>query len=540
MKAILTSNVSLEEGAMMITKECSAILQNRMPEKLDDPGSFVLACEIGGTLFDRALCDLGSSVNLMPYSVARLLGITNFKPTKIYLVFADRSVRRPIGVVLDVTIVVRGCNIPADFVVLESEHEPKDPIILGRPFLATAGAMIDVKNGKIDLHLGDIVMNFEVNRTIDRPTMDGQTFWIGEAKEEILEDMLLHDPLELALTRAEEELGYAEREAQGLVKFMDSVEAYKELVAYTDLKRSKEEETKAEKQKPTQPEPDPWCPLRAPKTDLKPLPVGLRYEYLGPNETYHVIINSGLTNEETALLVHELRKHRRALGYSLDDITGISPNLCMHRVILEDGSSSSIEHQRRLNLNLKEVVKKEIMKLLNAGIIYPISDSKWVSPVHVVPMKGGITVVKNDQDELIPTRTITGHRMCVDYRKLNSATRKYHYPLPFIDQMLERLANHQYYCFLDGYSGFFQIPIHPDDQEKTTFTCPYGTFAYRRMPFGLCNAPATFQRCMMSIFTDFIEEIMEVFMDDFSVYGSSFKACQQILEKFYSDVKINT
>ena len=91
--------------------------------------------------------------------------------------------------------------------------------------------------------------------------------------------------------------------------------------------------------------------------------------------------------------------------------------------------------------------------------------------------------------------------------------------------MLERLANHRYYCFLDGYSGVFQIPIHPDDQEKTTFTCPYGTFAYRRMPFGLCNAPATFQRCMMSIFTDMIEDFMEVFMDNFSVYGSSFKNC---------------
>ncbi|CAA7040148.1 unnamed protein product [Microthlaspi erraticum] len=270
---------------------------------------------------------------------------------------------------------------------------------------------------------------------------------------------------------------------------------------------------------------DPWCPLRAPKAELKQLPVGLRYEYLGPNETYPVIVNAALTKEETALLVRELRKHRKALGYSLDDLTGISPELCTHRIILEDESSSSIEHQRRLNPNLKEVVKKEIMKLLKGWSDYPISDSAWVSPVHVVPKKGGITVIKNEHDELIPTRTITGHRMCVDYRKLNSSTRKDHYPLPFIDQMLERLANHQYYCFLDGYSGFFQIPIHPDDQEKTTFTCPYGTYAYRRMPFGLCNAPATFQRCMMSIFTDLIEEIMEVFMDDFSVYGSSFESC---------------
>ncbi|XP_024013164.1 uncharacterized protein LOC112087479, partial [Eutrema salsugineum] len=179
----------------------------------------------------------------------------------------------------------------------------------------------------------------------------------------------------------------------------------------------------------------------------------------------------------------------------------------------------------RLNPNLKEVVKKEILKLLEAGIIYPISDSRWVSPVHVVPKKGGITVVKNDKDELIAQRTITGHRMCIDYRKLNSASRKDHFPLPFIDQMLERLANHPYFCFLDGYSGFFQIPIDPRDQEKTTFTCPYGTYAYRRMPFGLCNAPATFQRCMMHIFSDLIEEKVEVFMDDFSVYGSSFSEC---------------
>ena len=171
------------------------------------------------------------------------------------------------------------------------------------------------------------------------------------------------------------------------------------------------------------------------------------------------------------------------------------------------------------------------MKLLDAWIIYPISDSDWVSPIHVVPKKGGMIVVKNKNNELIPTRTITGWRMCINYRKLNKATRKDHFPLPFIDQLLERLANHSFFCYLDGYSGFFQISIHPDDQEKTTFTCPYGTYAYRRMPFGLCNAPATFQRCMMSIFSDFVEDIMEVFMDDFSVYGSTFDACLDNLSK---------
>ncbi|CAN6704199.1 unnamed protein product [Malus baccata var. baccata] len=129
----------------------------------------------------------------------------------------------------------------------------------------------------------------------------------------------------------------------------------------------------------------------------------------------------------------------------------------------------------------------------------------------------------------MPTRIQTGWRVCIDYRKLNNTTRKDHFPLPFIDQMLERLAGHSFYCFLDGYSRYNQIVIAPDDQEKTTFTCPFGTFAYRRMPFGLCNAPATFQRCMVSIFSDFIEKIIEVFMDDFSVFGDSFDGCLENL-----------
>ncbi|CAA7030634.1 unnamed protein product [Microthlaspi erraticum] len=282
---------------------------------------------------------------------------------------------------MDVPIMVGDCYIPADFVVLELEHQPKDPLILGRPFLATAGAIIDVKNGKIDLHLGDIVMNFEVNKSMEKPTVDGQAFWIGElaeTREEVLDELLLIDPLELALTKAENEYGYMEREAQCLVKFMDSKEAYKELIAYMDLEREEEE----------------------PDIDKKKSQTKLR----------------------------------------------ISPELCTHRIILEDESSSSIEHQRRLNPNLKEVVKKEIMKLLKAGVIYPISDSAWVSPVHVVPKKGGITVIKNEHDELIPTRTITGHRIYIP--------------------------------------KVYDVHIHRS-----------------------------------------IEEIMEVFMDDFSVYGSSFESC---------------
>ena len=148
-----------------------------------------------------------------------------------------------------------------------------------------------------------------------------------------------------------------------------------------------------------------------------------------------------------------------------------------------------------------------------------------VSLVHAVPKKTSFTVVENEHKELVQTRLPIKVRICIDYRKLNAATRKDHFPLPFIDQMLEHLAGHEYYCFLDGYSGYNQIPIALEDQEKTAFTCLFGTFAYRRMPFGSCNAPATFQRCMLSLFSDMVEYFLEIFMDDFSFYRDSFDQC---------------
>nr|GEY15366.1 reverse transcriptase domain-containing protein [Tanacetum cinerariifolium] len=148
----------------------------------------------------------------------------------------------------------------------------------------------------------------------------------------------------------------------------------------------------------------------------------------------------------------------------------------------------------RVNPKIHDIIKKEVEKLLDDGLIYPISDSPWVSPVHCVPKKGGFTVIENEKNELIPTRLVTRWQVCIDYQKLNEATRKDHFPFPFMDQMLERLAGNEFYCFLDGFSGYFQIPIDPRDQEKITFIYPYGTFAYRRMPFCLCNAPGTFQR----------------------------------------------
>ncbi|GJS03746.1 reverse transcriptase domain-containing protein [Tanacetum coccineum] len=177
----------------------------------------------------------------------------------------------------------------------------------------------------------------------------------------------------------------------------------------------------------------------------------------------------------------------------MTNISGICPSFCKHKIQLVDDKKPVVQKQRRLNPNMQEVVKKEIVKLLDTSIIYPIVDSPWVSPIHCVPKKGGITVVTNENDELVLTRTVTGWRVCIDYRKLNEATAKDHFPLPFMDQM--------------------------------------------RMPFGLCNAPATFQRCMLAIFHDMIEESVEVFMDDFSVFENSFDTCLNNLDKMLQRCK---
>ena len=225
-----------------------------------------------------------------------------------------------------------------------------------------------------------------------------------------------------------------------------------------------------------------------------------------------------------------LRTHKTTIGWTIADIKGIRPLICTHKIHLEEDVKSSIQPHRQLNPVMKEVVKKEVLKLLDVGVIYPIVDSKWVSPTQVIPKKFGVTVVENEHNELILTRVTTGWRVCIDYRKLNAGTRKDHFPLPFVDQMLERVAGHEFCFFLDWYSGYNQIEIALEDQEKTMFTCPFGTFTFRKMPFRLCNASGTFHRCMMGIFSDMIEHILEIFMDD-SVFGDSYEGCLENLRR---------
>ncbi|XP_068305065.1 uncharacterized protein [Pyrus communis] len=197
--------------------------------------------------------------------------------------------------------------------------------------------------------------------------------------------------------------------------------------------------------------------IQAPILELKPLPDHLKYVYLGEKGTLRIIVSSTLTAIDEEKLIRVLKEHKTTIGWTLADIKGISSTTCIHRILLKEVAKPTRQVQPSNDGSCR--------------VIYPISDSCWVSPVQVVPKKSGMTVVKNAENECVPTRIQTGWRMCIDYWKLNATTRKDHFLLPFIDQMLKRLADHSFYCFLDGYLGYNQIVIAPDDQEKTTFTC---------------------------------------------------------------------
>ncbi|KAL5543353.1 hypothetical protein UlMin_007137 [Ulmus minor] len=415
-----------------LTEQVSSIIQHKTPAKYKDPGCPTISCVIGNHVINRALLDLGASVNLLPYSVYEQLGL------------ADRSVKIPRGVIEDVLIKVDKFYFPVDFIVLDTQPvenlKAQIHVILGRPFLATSNAIINCRNGVLKLSFGNMTVELNVFNVAHKGVeIDDlcDVNMIETATHDFFLQMNGNDPFEKCLAQF------------GMNIDLDSsISEVNSLLESTPLMDTEKWKAKIE----------PFLPIESthslsesPQLDLKPSPETLKYAFLGPSETLPIIIASDLDNEQEDKLIDVLKDHREAIGWKIEDIKGISPSVCMHRIHLEDDTKPSREFQRRLNPNMKEVVRAEVLKLLDVGIIYPISDSLWVSPVQVVPKKSGITVVKNEENELVPTRVQTGWRVCIDYRKLNAVTRKDHFPLPFIDQMLERLAGHAYYCFLDAF-----------------------------------------------------------------------------------------
>ncbi|GKA38228.1 reverse transcriptase domain-containing protein [Tanacetum coccineum] len=407
-----------EASKITLNERCLAVVLNKIPLKEKDPGSFTIPCIIGQGEINNALADLRSSISLMPYSMFLGLNLGELKPARMCIDLANKSTQIPRGIAENIIVKIDRFVFPVDFMVLDIKEDRKIPIILERPFLATAHAMIDVFNKKIFFEVGDETITFDIEKSMRFPPSDDDTchsvdmidLSILDHVQEILPsepfDSLLFEPINHHLPTKINSLWDDNGGEQDLINQISG-----------DLKPESKGYTKPtlfvanmfEGEKPT--------------TKLKDLPSHLEYAFFGHNNEFPIIISSLLSTQEKELLL---------------------------------------------------------------GVLM---------------------------------------------RKLNDAIRKDHIPLPFIDQMLERLSGNEYYCFLDGFSGYFQIPLAPEDQEKTTFTCPYGTFSYRRMPFGLCNAPATFQLYMTAIFHDMCKDFMEVFMDDFSVFGNSFDSCLNNLSK---------
>nr|GEY93324.1 DNA-directed DNA polymerase [Tanacetum cinerariifolium] len=520
LKALIGNKEKLSEMARTpMNEHCSAVILNKLPKKLGDPEKFLIPCEFPGMDECLALADLGASINLMPLFVWKGLSLPELTPTCITLELADRTESKPVGIAKDVKVKVGMFQFPADFVVVDFEPDPRVPLILGRCFLKTSRALIDVHKGELTLRIRNEAITYNLDQTsrysanYDKMTAN-KIDVTDEACEEYSQEVLCFSNVTASGSPTPFNDPIVSTTSFALTLFGDSdFLLFEEADAFLGLEDD-----------PDSPELDPS--YYDPEGDIISLKVILNSDNKLP-----IIIAKALRDEEKSALIKVLKSHKRAIAWKLSDIQGINPKFCTHKILIEEDYKPAVQNQRRVNSKIHDVIKKEVEKLLDAGLIYPISDSPWVSLVHYVPKKGGFTVVTNEENKLILNRLVIGWRVCINYRKLNEATRKDHFPLPFMDQMLERLAGNEYYCFLNGFFGYFQIPIDPCDQEKTTFTCLYGTFAYRRMPFGLCNAPDTFQRCMLAIFHDMVENTMEVFMDDFLVFGNSFKNCLSRLDK---------
>ncbi|CAM8924232.1 unnamed protein product [Rhodiola kirilowii] len=374
LKDIVSNCRVIEESSMVaLNAECSAIVQSRMPRKMQDQGSFSIPISIGKIEIDRDLCDLGASISLIPYSLYEKIDMGELHPTTIFLKLADRSSRVPNGVLRDVPIKVGKFFIPVDFYVLDMDSEQEMPVILGRPFLNTVEAVIKCGEGSIELKIGNEKLKFFLKNAMKAPTssfecnmldISCETFGLTSFESEVMELDNSSTLFASLMNMEDEDMGDITLD-----------EGEKESNAY----ESKE---------------DPVPRGKEFEGELKPLPSNLRYKFLGSNATFPVIVGATLNEDETSKLVHVLKANKKALGYSIDDIMGISPSLCMHRINLEDDVKPSREMLRRLNPKLSEVVFKEITKLRDAGIIYSVPDSEWVSPIHVVPKKGGLTVLK--------------------------------------------------------------------------------------------------------------------------------------------------
>ncbi|GJY22781.1 reverse transcriptase domain-containing protein [Tanacetum coccineum] len=385
---LLMNKEKLPELAKIpLNENCSAMLLKKLPEMLGDPGKFLIPCNFPGINICHALADLGASINIMPLSIWKKLSLPKLTPTRITLELADRSITHPKGLAEDVYVKVGKFHFPTDFVVVDFEADPRVPLILGRSFLRTGRALIDVN--RIDIidevceEYAPELLGFSNKSSGGNPTPTSEPLTSEFILEEI-EAYLKDDSIS-------PEIDHADCDPEGdicLIEKLLNNDPFQ--LPPMDLKQGEIIKAKSSMEEP-------------PELELKDLPSHLEYAYLEENDKLPVIIAKGLKDDEKEALLKVLKSHKRAIAWKITDIKGIDPRFCTHKILMEDDYKPTVQSQRRVNPKIHEVIKKEVLKLLYARIIYRISDSPWVSLMHCVPKKGGITIVANEENELIPT-----------------------------------------------------------------------------------------------------------------------------------------
>nr|GEU87750.1 reverse transcriptase domain-containing protein [Tanacetum cinerariifolium] len=454
-----------EALSLPMNEHCSAVILNKLPRKLGDPGKFLIPCEFPEMDECLALADLGASINLMPFSVWEALSLPELTPTCMTLELVDRSVSKPIGIAKDVSLKLTGralIDVHKGELTLCIENEAitynlDQTVRCSANYNQMTAKKIDV----ICEMYSQEVLGFFDTTTSGNPTPHDDLI-VSTTSPTLTpfgdSDFLLFEEADAFLGLEDDpdssKINPFYYDPEGDILLLETIlnnEPLPPLPNHEQYMPSYKKELKICEAKTVKSFVD-----KPPEVELKDLPPHLKYAFLEGDNKLPVIIAKKLGDEEKSALIKVLNSHKRAIAWKLSDIQGINPKFCTHKILMEEDYKPAVQHQRRVNPKIHDVIKKEVKKLLNAELIYPIFDSPWVSPVHYVPKK-----------------------------------------------MLERLAGNEFYCFLDGFSGYFQIPIDPRDQEKTTFTVHMA-----RLPIDECLSVCAMHQAFFKVFENSFENCL--------------------------------
>ena len=487
---------------------------------VEDYGALELVVEVDGCTIPKVLVDGGSGVNLMLESTAFDLGYTTFEETDQILQMVDQSRVVPAGRLSQIPTRIGQVTYLQNFVIIRVGTGRPFPMLLGRPWLYFAKVLVDWGSKEFIVGKPPMRIPWKTEKYLGETSdSDGYTSgWTDPEESDSIPSYLVAKfagitEADFGFTDPVQEEGHLEEPEEprpGHVPLDDKSLGEIDVPLTVEWIRNRI----AEGLLPADNTRDklPWSEIRAEPEEADPNRIKnivnpTDYSQVETKEGKAFYLANALDQNDRQSYVSLLSEFSDVFAWSPSDLTRISPSLGEHRIDLVEGAVPVRQRQYRLNPRYSLMVKEDIDRLLEAGFIYPVVNSKWVSPIVVVPKKVGADGK-------------TKIRVYQDFRKLNASTKKDYFPIPFTDIILDHVSGHECYSFLDGFSGYNQVFIQPEDQLKTTFTTEWGTFAFNRIPFGLCNAPGTFQRLMMDIFQDFLRHFLEVFIDDFAVFNA--------------------